>query len=222
MANETSKSDIDYTILLPTYNENENLPIIVWLIIKYVKDYRYEIIIIDDNSPDGTLDVAKQLQTIYGDDKIVLKPRKAKLGLGTAYLHGLKFARGKFIIIMDADLSHHPKFIPRFIEKQRETNSHIVTGTRYAGDGGVYGWDFKHLTGSFRLYRREALEKLVESSVSKGYVFQMEMMVLARKFGYEISEVPIQFVDRVYGQSKMGSNEIIQFAKGLLYLFATL
>ncbi|KAH7636864.1 dolichol-phosphate mannosyltransferase-like protein [Dermatophagoides farinae] len=243
MANETSKSDIDYTILLPTYNESENLPIIVWLIIKYVKDYRYEIIIIDDNSPDGTLDVAKQLQTIYGDDKIVLKPRKAKLGLGTAYLHGLKFARGKFIIIMDADLSHHPKFIPRFIEKQRETNSHIVTGTRYAGDGGVYGWDFKRklisrganyltqvllrpgvsdLTGSFRLYRREALEKLVESSVSKGYVFQMEMMVLARKFGYEISEVPIQFVDRVYGQSKMGSNEIIQFAKGLLYLFATL
>ena len=71
------------------------------------RDYRYEIIIIDDNSPDGTLDVAKQLQTIYGDDKIVLKPRKAKLGLGTAYLHGLKFARGKFIIIMDADLSHH-------------------------------------------------------------------------------------------------------------------
>lgn len=78
------------------------------------------------------------------------------------------------------------------------------------------------LTGSFRLYRREALEKLVENCVSKGYVFQMEMMVRARKFGFKISEVPIQFVDRVYGQSKMGSNEIIQFAKGLLYLFATL
>ncbi|OTF83201.1 dolichol-phosphate mannosyltransferase-like protein [Euroglyphus maynei] len=110
MADKTSKSDIEYTILLPTYNESENLPIIVWLLDKYLQDYMYEIIIIDDNSPDGTIDVAKQLQTIYGEDKIVLKPRKAKLGLGTAYLHGLKFARGKFVIIMDADLSHHLRF----------------------------------------------------------------------------------------------------------------
>lgn len=70
-------------------------------------DYNFEIIVIDDNSPDGTLEAAKQLQQIYGDDKIVLKPRQAKLGLGTAYLHGLKYARGEFIIIMDADLSHH-------------------------------------------------------------------------------------------------------------------
>ncbi|KAI7692776.1 Dolichol-phosphate mannosyltransferase subunit 1 [Sarcoptes scabiei] len=233
-------SSIDYTILLPTYQERENLPIIVWLLIK---NYRFEIIIIDDNSPDGTLDAAKQLQKIYGQDKIVLKPREAKLGLGSAYLHGLKFARGQFVVIMDSDLSHHPKFIPLFIEKQKEDSSDIVTGTRYAGDGGVYGWDFKRklisrganyltqvllrpgvtdLTGSFRLYRRDVLEKLVENCVSKGYVFQMEMMVRARKLGYRISEVPITFVDRVYGQSKMGANEIVQFAKGLLYLFATL
>ncbi|KAF7490425.1 putative dolichol-phosphate mannosyltransferase [Sarcoptes scabiei] len=236
-------SSIDYTILLPTYQERENLPIIVWLLIKYLKNYRFEIIIIDDNSPDGTLDAAKQLQKIYGQDKIVLKPREAKLGLGSAYLHGLKFARGQFVVIMDSDLSHHPKFIPLFIEKQKEDSSDIVTGTRYAGDGGVYGWDFKRklisrganyltqvllrpgvtdLTGSFRLYRRDVLEKLVENCVSKGYVFQMEMMVRARKLGYRISEVPITFVDRVYGQSKMGANEIVQFAKGLLYLFATL
>ncbi|UXI20599.1 hypothetical protein NH340_JMT06542 [Sarcoptes scabiei] len=227
-------SSIDYTILLPTYQERENLPIIVWLLIKYLKNYRFEIIIIDDNSPDGTLDAAKQLQKIYGEDKIVLKPREAKLGLGSAYLHGLKFARGQFVVIMDSDLSHH---------KQKEDRSEIVTGTRYAGDGGVYGWDFKRklisrganyltqvllrpgvtdLTGSFRLYRRDVLEKLVENCVSKGYVFQMEMMVRARKLGYRISEVPITFVDRVYGQSKMGANEIVQFAKGLLYLFATL
>lgn len=77
------------------------------------------------------------------------------------------------------------------------------------------------LTGSFRLYKRHVLEKLVESCVSKGYVFQMEMMVRANSMGHKISEVPISFVDRVYGESKMGANEILQFVKGLLYLFAT-
>ncbi|XP_054152758.1 dolichol-phosphate mannosyltransferase subunit 1-like [Oppia nitens] len=237
-------SNIQYSILLPTYNERQNLPIIVWLINKYLEEcgYKYEIIIIDDNSPDGTLEAAKQLQRIYGDDRIVLRPREKKLGLGTAYLHGLQHSRGQFVIIMDSDLSHHPKFIPKFIEKQLATGADVVTGTRYAGDGGVYGWDFRRklisrganyltqvllrpgvsdLTGSFRLYKRQALEKLVESCVSKGYVFQMEMMVRANSLGYRISEVPISFVDRVYGESKMGAMEIIGFAKGLLYLFAT-
>ena len=190
----------------------------------------------------GTLDVAKQLQKLYGEDKIVLRPREKKLGLGTAYIHGIKHATGNFVIIMDADLSHHPKFIPKFIEKQAHGNLDIVTGTRYAGEGGVFGWDFRRklvsrganfltqimlrpgcsdLTGSFRLYKKEVLEKLVQACVSKGYVFQMEMIVRARQFGFSIGEVPISFVDRVYGESKLGGSEIVQFAKGLLYLFAT-
>lgn len=197
---------------------------------------------IDDASPDGTQDVAKQLQAIYGEDKILLRPREAKLGLGTAYVHGLKHSTGNFIILMDADLSHHPKFIEKMVEKQKECNFDIVTGTRYAGGGGVSGWDLKRklisrganlltqillrpgvsdLTGSFRLYRREVLQKLVECCVSKGYVFQMEMIVRARQMNYSIAEVPITFVDRFYGESKLGGNEIFQFAKGLLYLFAT-
>ena len=178
--------------------------------------------------------MAKQLQSIYGDDKIVLRPRAKKLGLGTAYIHGIKHAKvldvyhlhcnsllfqGEFIIIMDADLSHHPKFIPSFIKLQKEkdlgktlrnrdrgllgseTNLgsiktfflDVVTGTRYVGDGGVYGWDLKRktvsrganlitqillrpgvsdLTGSFRLYKKDVLQTLVNSCVSKGYVFQ--------------------------------------------------
>jgi len=233
-----------YSVLLPTYNEKDNLPIIIWLLVKYFteEDLDYEIIVIDDGSPDGTLEVAKQLETIYGANRIVLRPRAKKLGLGTAYIHGMKHATGNFIIIMDADLSHHPKFIPQFIKKQLEGDYDVVSGTRYAGDGGVNGWDLKRkvisrganyvtqillrpgasdLTGSFRLYKKEVLEKLVSACVSKGYVFQMEMVVRARQFGYSIGEVPISFVDRVYGESKLGGNEIFQFVKGLLYLFAT-
>jgi len=231
-----------YSILLPTYNERENLPIIVWLLVKYLKDIDFEVIVIDDGSPDGTLDVAKKLQEIYGAETIVLRPREKKLGLGTAYVHGLEHAKGDFIIIMDADLSHHPKFIPEFIKAQKEHDYDIVTGTRYAGGGGVNGWDLKRkvisrganfltqmllrpgvsdLTGSFRLYKKEALSKCVSAVKSKGYVFQMEMVIRARQNSFSIGEVPISFVDRVYGESKLGGNEIYQFAAGLLYLFAT-
>ncbi|CAJ0584910.1 unnamed protein product, partial [Mesorhabditis spiculigera] len=129
----------------------------------------------------------------FGADKIILRPREGKLGLGTAYIHGLKHARGEFIIIMDADLSHHPKFILQMIELQKSKNLDIVTGTRYAPGGGVSGWDLRRkvmsaganclaqfflnpgvsdLTGSFRLYRKEILATLIAHCVSKGYVFQ--------------------------------------------------
>ncbi|XP_055577945.1 dolichol-phosphate mannosyltransferase subunit 1 isoform X1 [Falco biarmicus] len=247
-----------FSVLLPTYNERENLPLVVWLLARTFQESgnNFEIIIIDDGSPDGTQEIAEQLEKIYGSDKILLRPRPRKLGLGTAYIHGMKHATGNFIVIMDADLSHHhpfvfsdgvflpfqPKFIPEFIRKQKEGNFDIVSGTRYKGNGGVYGWDLKRklisrganfltqvllrpgasdLTGSFRLYRKEVLQKLMEKCVSKGYVFQMEMIVRARQLGYTIGEVPISFVDRVYGESKLGGNEIVSFLKGLLTLFAT-
>lgn len=136
-----------------------------------------------------------------------------------------------------------PKFIPQFIELQKKHNYDIVSGTRYQGDGGVYGWDFKRklisrganflsqfllrpnasdLTGSFRLYKRDVLKQLIAACESKGYVFQMEIIVRARAMKFSIGEVPITFVDRVYGQSKMGATEIFQFAKSLLYFFATI
>lgn len=125
----------------------------------------FEVIIVDDNSPDGTLQIAQELQQHYGDDRIVLRPRPGwvhlssiasawllliavllkrtfplnrKLGLGTAYIHGLKHAKGNFIVIMDADLSHQPKYIPQMIERQRSEDLDIVTGTRYRRGGGVY------------------------------------------------------------------------------------
>lgn len=194
----------------------------------------WEIIIVDDASPDGTLEIAQQLQSLYGASHIILKPRAGKLGLGTAYVHGLQFATGTFVIIMDADFSHHPKHIPSMIAVQKRTNADIVTGTRYRGDGGVYGWDLKRklvsrganlfadtalrpgvsdLTGSFRLYKREVLERVIRSTESKGYTFQMEMMVRARAMGCKVEEVPIEFVDRVYGESKLGGDEIVEYAK---------
>ncbi|KAF6775577.1 hypothetical protein AHF37_06780 [Paragonimus kellicotti] len=143
---------------------------------------------------------------------------------------------------MDADLSHHPKFIPKFISLQKERNYDIVTGTRYSADGGVYGWDMKRklisrtanyiaqvllrpratdLTGSFRLYKRDVLKELVSRCTSKGYVFQMEMLVLASSLHYTIGEVGITFVDRFYGESKLGGSEIVQYVTGLLRLFFT-
>jgi dolichol-phosphate mannosyltransferase len=241
---DSKSTTTKYSIILPTYNEKENLPLIVWLIVKYLNEseLNFEVIVVDDNSPDGTTQVAKELQKLYGAEKLIVTGREKKLGLGSAYIHGIEFATGDFVVIMDADLSHHPKFILDFIKKQKEKDYDIVTGTRYAGEGGVHGWNLKRktisrganyvtqvllrpgcsdLTGSFRLYKKDVLKRLIESVVSKGYVFQMEIIVRANQFNYTLGEVPISFVDRFYGVSKLGGNEVVQFVKGLLYLFAT-
>lgn len=142
---------------------------------------------------------------------------------------------------MDADFSHHPKFITDMIRVQKTKSYDIVTGTRYAGDGsGVSGWDLKRklvsrganlfadtllrpgvsdLTGSFRLYKKEVLQKVIKSTESKGYAFQMEMMVRAKAMGFTVAEVPISFVDRLYGESKLGGDEIVEYAKGVFNLW---
>lgn len=233
-----------YSIILPTYNERKNLPILVYLLDKTFKKEKlnWEVIIVDDNSPDGTQEVAKQLIDIFGPEHIQLRARAGKLGLGTAYVHGLQFVTGNYVIIMDADFSHHPEAIPQFIAKQKSENFDIVTGTRYAGDGGVFGWDLKRklvsrganflastvlrphvsdLTGSFRLYKKDVLAKVISETKSKGYVFQMEMMVRAKALGFTVGEVPINFVDRLYGESKLGGDEILQYLKGVWTLFTS-
>uniref|UniRef100_A0A8C2VIB5 Dolichol-phosphate mannosyltransferase subunit 1 n=1 Tax=Chinchilla lanigera TaxID=34839 RepID=A0A8C2VIB5_CHILA len=210
--------------------------LIVWLLVKSFSEsgLNYEIIITGDGSPDGTRDADEQLEKIYGSDIILLKPREKKLGLRTAYIHGMKHTIRNYIIIMDADLSHHPKFIPEFIRKQKEGNFDIVSGTHYKGNGGIYGWDLKRKIISPGanfitqiLLRPEAsdltgiLQKLIAKCVSKGYVFQMEMIVRGRQLNYTIGEVPVSFVDRLSGESKLGGNEVVSFLKGLLTLFAT-
>ncbi|XJO78265.1 hypothetical protein BDV3_002736 [Batrachochytrium dendrobatidis] len=214
--NSSYSNENKYSVLLPTYNERQNLPIIVWMLVKAFTEagLDYEIIIIDDNSPDNTIQVARQLEKVYGTDRILLRPRAGKLGLGTAYVHGIESSTGNFVFIMDADMSHHPKFIPEFIKKQQRHNLDVVTGTRYVHGGGV-----SDLTGSFRLYKKHVLKDLIQHTVSKGYVFQMEMMVRARQLNYTIGEIPITFVDRVFGESKLGPNEIVGYLKGLWNLF---
>ncbi|XP_020585588.1 probable dolichol-phosphate mannosyltransferase [Phalaenopsis equestris] len=226
-----------YSIIIPTYNERLNIALLVYLVFKHLREFNFEVIIVDDGSPDGTQDIVKQLQQLFGKERILLRARPEKLGLGTAYCHGLKHATGDFVIIMDADLSHHPKYLPSFIRKQTETGASIVTGTRYVRGGGVHGWNLMRkltsrganvlaqtflwpgvsdLTGSFRLYKKSVLEDVLGSVVSKGYVFQMEIIVRASRKGYHIEEVPITFVDRVYGTSKLGGSEIVEYLKGLL------
>lgn len=230
-----------YLIILPTYNERKNLPILVFLLDRMFSEagFDWEVVIVDDASPDGTQEVAKNLIAVFGDH-IQLRPRAGKLGLGTAYVHGLQYVTGNYVIIMDADFSHHPEAIPQFIKKQKGGNYDIVTGTRYAGNGGVYGWDLKRklvsrganflastvlrphvsdLTGSFRLYKKDVLAKVISETRSKGYVFQMEMMVRAKALGFTVGEVPINFVDRLYGESKLGGDEIVQYLKGVWSLF---
>lgn len=244
MGEDDLRKQNKYSIIVPTYNERLNIALFVYLIFKHlsIRDIDFEIIIVDDGSPDGTQDIVKQLQEVYGEDHILLRARPKKLGLGTAYIHGLKHATGNFVVIMDADLSHHPKYLPNFIRKQMETGADIVTGTRYVKGGGVHGWTLMRkltsrganvlaqtflwpgvsdLTGSFRLYRKSVLEDIISSCVSKGYVFQMEMIVRASRKGYQIKEVPITFVDRVYGTSKLGGSEIVEYLKGLVYLLLT-
>jgi dolichol-phosphate mannosyltransferase len=232
-----------YSIILPTYNERENLPIIVSLLHQTftAASVPYQIVVVDDNSPDDTAEMARQLDSSYNNN-ITLVSRPGKLGLGTAYAAGLVEAKGDRIVFMDADLSHHPKFIPHMIAVMNASECDIVTGTRYAKGGGVAGWSLSRkitskganvladvllcpgvsdLTGSFRLYKRSALEAILPKITCTGYAFQMEIIVLAKKSGYVVKEVPITFVDRLYGESKLGPREIFLYLKGLLTLFLT-
>lgn len=230
-----------YSVILPTFNERQNLPIITWMLNRMFTENKldWELIIVDDGSPDGTQEVAKQLVEVYAPH-VVLQTRTGKLGLGTAYVHGLQFASGNFIIIMDADFSHHPKYIPQMIALQKKADYDIVTGTRYAPGGGVYGWDLRRrmtskganiiadtvlrpgvsdLTGSFRLYKRAVLEKLFESTDVRGFSMQMALAVTAKALGYTIAEVPIVFVDRVYGDSKLSTSEMAEYLFGVVNLW---
>ena len=231
-----------YSVILPTYNERDNLPLMISMLNKAFTSAKlpYEVVIVEDNSPDGTLRVAKELQRIYGEEFILIHSRPGKMGLGSAYIDGLQLCTGDFVFLMDADMSHHPRDIKNFIAKQKSGNYDIITGTRYAQGGGIAGWDLgriltsrganfiatlllnpgvSDLTGSFRLYKKSVLETLMKSVKGRTYVFQMEVIVRAKQMGFTVGEVPIVFVDRLYGESKLGAGEIVSYLKGLWDLF---
>ncbi|KAG1655814.1 hypothetical protein FOA52_008377 [Chlamydomonas sp. UWO 241] len=188
------------SVIVPTYNEALNLPILAWLLHEHLHGLvDYEVVVVDDASPDGTADVAMRLAASMPQLRLRLVSRPGKLGLGSAYARGLAECKGGLVLLMDADLSHHPKYVPAFLARQAATQCDIVTGTRYVRGGGVAGWSLSRkvvsrganiaasfllgattsdLTGSFRLYRRGVLQRLLTETTSKGYTFQMEVIII--------------------------------------------
>jgi dolichol-phosphate mannosyltransferase len=218
-------------VILPTYNEKDTLPVIL---IKILSQEIFDILIIDDNSRDGTRDVARQW--VMQDGRVNLIERPSKLGLGTAYLTGFKWGIEKgydCLIEMDSDLSHNPLDLPRFLDEM-EKGSDLVIGSRYMFRKiSVVGWDFKRLlmskfgnfyasrilgmrltdmTSGYRAFSRKALETIdMRGILSEGYAFQIEMAYHVAHAGLRATEIPIVFSERHTGTSKM-SRRIIREA----------
>ncbi len=209
-------------VVVPTYNERQNLPVIVPPILQ--QDPRIEILVVDDNSPDGTGAIADELAT--AEPRVHVLHRTAKAGLGKAYLAGFGWAleHGYDLVFeMDADFSHDPKFLPQFL--QAAETADLVIGSRYKSGVNVINWPMSRLllsiganqyarwvtglpitdsTGGFKCFRRQVLEAIDFSRVrSNGYAFQIEMSYRAWRKGFRLVEIPIVFTDRIEGQSKM-------------------
>ncbi len=224
-------------VIVPTYNEAESLPLVVPRILE--QDKRIEVLVVDDNSPDGTGRMADEMAA--DDPRVHVLHREGKLGLGTAYLTGFKWALERdyeFIFEMDADGSHDAKHIPEFLAAIQDVD--LVLGSRYLeGRVTVVNWPMSRLllsycaniyarvvtghrlydaTGGFKCFRRRVLEAIDLDEVhSNGYSFQIEMSFRAWRKGFRIVEIPIVFVDRVEGTSKM-SGGIVREAVWMVWL----
>jgi dolichol-phosphate mannosyltransferase len=222
-------------IIIPTYNELENLPKLLPEVLS--KDENINVLIVDDNSPDGTAGFVERQMKV--DNRIHLIKRPSKQGLGTAYIAGFKYAlQNNFQIIfeMDADFSHDPKEIPRFLDEIK--NSDVVLGSRYINGVNVINWPLRRLllssfanlytriitglpvhdaTGGYKCFNRKVLDSIDLNRVkSNGYAFQIEMTFKAWKKGFKVKEIPIIFVDRVKGKSKM-SKKIVREAVTMVW-----
>lgn len=213
-----------HLIIIPTYNERENIEELLALITQ--TDPAAHILIVDDNSPDRTFEIVEGLiQSVYSGRLFLLK-RAGKLGLGTAYIAGFKWALAReydYIFEMDADFSHDPKYLPDFLAAIQTHD--LVLGSRYVPGGGVKNWgllrkfisrggslyartilglSLRDLTGGFKCFRREVLQAInLDEIKSNGYSFQIEMTYRAKLQGFRIAETPIIFEDRTAGKSKM-------------------
>ncbi|GHM98986.1 dolichol-phosphate mannosyltransferase [Cytophagales bacterium WSM2-2] len=216
-------------VIIPTYNEKENIVQIIKAVMEQPKDFH--LLIIDDNSPDGTADLVKGLQNTYNngtEKKLHLIQRAGKLGLGTAYIEGFKYALQNgfdYILEMDADFSHDPRDLQRLYFACSEGGYDLSVGSRYSKGVNVVNWPMSRVllsyfasryvriitgipihdtTAGFVCYKRQVLEKIPLDRVKfVGYAFQIEMKFLTWKYGFKLTEVPIVFTDRTLGQSKM-------------------
>ena len=211
-------------ICIPTYNEAENINKIIHAVFEHCTS-DVQILVIDDNSPDGTAAIAEKLKNVYPNRLHILK-RQGKQGLAAAYLAAFKWGLAKdydLFLEMDADFSHNPKYIPEMLKAA--ANHDVVIGSRNIKNGGTEGWSFlrnliskagslysriilrcpvKDLTGGFNMWTRDALLKIgLDKIISKGYLFQVEMKYRAYKAGCRITEIPIIFEERKMGKSKM-------------------
>ena len=217
-------------IIIPTFNELDNVPTLIPEVLS--KNENIDILIVDDNSPDGTSDFVQN--EAENNPRIKLIKREKKLGLGTAYITGFKYAlknNYNYIFEMDADFSHNPKMIPKFLKEIKKYD--LVLGSRYKEGVNVANWPMSRLmlslfanvytrvitglsirdaTGGFKCFRREVLEAInLDEVKSNGYAFQIEMTFKAWKKGFKIKEISIIFIDRVKGTSKM-SKKIVREA----------
>ncbi len=210
-------------VCIPTYNERENVEAITQAVL--LADSRVDVLVVDDNSPDGTGQLADRLSSMQS--RIQVLHRERKQGLGRAYLAAFEWAlrRGySYVLEMDADFSHHPKYLPQLIDAA-EGGTDLVLGSRYVAGGGTVNWGFlrrkisqggswyarailgiavQDLTGGFKCFRRQVLETIDLPSVrSTGYGFQIELTYRTLRKGFAVKELPIVFEDRRVGQSKM-------------------
>jgi glycosyltransferase involved in cell wall biosynthesis len=227
-------------VIVPTYNERDNIDILLGDLLAL--PIELSVINVDDNSPDGTGEAAEVWAARY-PDRVQVVHRPGKLGLGTAYIAGFKRAvESDFnrIMTMDADFSHHPSYIPAMIDKSREYD--LVIGSRYVAGGGTLNctWQRKMLsrganafaktvlglqaldcTAGFRCYRREVLQTIdLDSILSNGYSFLIEMIYYVQQAGFSVGEVPIVFEDRRRGASKISRNEVTRAMQTVLRLGA--
>jgi dolichol-phosphate mannosyltransferase len=215
----------DSIVIIPTYNEKENIEKIIRAV--FSLDKIFNVLIIDDGSPDGTAEIVKRLQGEFSD-RLYLLERSGKLGLGTAYITGFKWAlerKYEYIFEMDADFSHNPKDLIRLYDACTKEGADIAIGSRYITGVNVVNWpisrvlmsyfasiyvrmisgmNIKDTTAGFKCYRRKVLESIDLDKIRfKGYAFQIEMKFTAYTQGFYLKEVPIIFINRVEGVSKM-------------------
>ena len=230
----------DSIIIIPTYNEKENIENIIRAVFGLEKFFH--ILIIEDNSPDGTADIVRRLQKEF-PERLFMIERKGKLGLGTAYITGFKWAIEKkydYIFEMDADFSHNPNDLPRLYKACHEDGGDVAIGSRYIRGVNVVNWPMGRVlmsyfaskyvrfitgipvhdtTAGFKCYRREVLETIDLDKIRfKGYAFQIEMKFTAYKCGFKIIEVPVIFINRELGTSKMNSSIFGEAVFGVMKL----